>query len=88
MGRVLALPCDQQASEHTHRPTVADLAELPINAQFLQHTFSADMAGVCLVVDSAVLVKLRQRQTSVDAKLLQQTHTHLVLADLCGLPGC
>ena len=26
MGWVLALPCDQQAAEHTHRPTVADLA--------------------------------------------------------------
>ena len=38
MGWVTALPGHQQASEHTHRPTVADLPQFTVYAQLLQAT--------------------------------------------------
>ena len=36
MGRVLALPCDQQTSEHADGAAVTNLPQLSIYAQLLQ----------------------------------------------------
>ena len=36
MGRVLALPCDQQTPEHADGAAVTNLPQLSVYAQFLQ----------------------------------------------------
>ena len=53
MGRVLALPCDQQAAEHADWATVTDLPQLSIYTQLLQQE---ENVKVCTHIDIYIYV--------------------------------